>query len=1176
MKIQIEQLLSDTFEYDVPQLIVSEEEIRMAVPPGSNGQGILYVGTQEDVIIQGFAVSTHRRFVVGAGYFSGTAVQIPYGFDGSGLSPGDACQGELLLLTNLGEYRIPFSLRVEGSLAQSSVGRIRGMDDFVELARSNFREAFRLFNSPSFLDVVALREETARTLYRGMSEAPVTYQHLEEFLVGMGVKDPVRVQLGGEQAEYYRVSETVQEALLVKKSGWGYLQLEVEVVGDFIQVDKQAILDEDFIGSSFYLEYRIEADNLGKGRKYGLIRVKDAYGALDYAITASKSAKCPGNLSLYEKRQKLLLYKGYLEFRLHRLDYKSWASESLGILGQMEEAGCGYPMYQVYKAYVYYMDDQVEEARKILLEYQDRNFTRDDLELAGIYLYVCHLAGLLKDRGKVAQKLRALYRQKSNSFMLFWLLDQLDDELLLSTSKSLYLLEEQFNYGCRSPLLYLEAFSLVEKEISLLPHLDSFWIQVLLFAAENGMVGEEMADRVAYLSGYRKSFEPCLYRILACLYEKYPTQDILGAICRQIMNGCPRDRKFFPWLAKAVEENLRVTSLFEYYMDMLDADYRQLLPKSLRIYFLYNNTLGDDKKALVYANVIRHKKEDPQSYGSYRKIIEKFSKRKLREGAMDENYAALYYDCMDVMEEGDLQKIVFTHRVYCDRPDIRFVIVCHGQLEGEMAYPCVDGLAYPQIYSRDARILFQDERKRRFAATVDYNLRQLFGREMLELCSGQGAGQPGFLLNQCVSQGGLEKADVGLLLQIAQSEAFTQEYRGAARKALMNHYQSLGDGRVGDFLSSLDMEEYVKADKAQLAQLLIRNRDYEKAYQIYCTWGLEGVQLDDRVALCSQLIRERGFEEDGELEALAADCFHNGGYDESILQYLMAHYVGPVPDLYYLWKCAGSLQMDTYQLEEKLLAMSVFERDYFWDGGEVLEHYACQEGKEDVIKAYLALWSYGYFVRKKPMPDYVAQCLELAYGKGWDLGLVCRLALFSYLCEKRRLEESQLVQLKELLDECYRRNLTFAFFRKLPRNLLSAYHLEDKVFVEYVTAPRANVFIHYALDTGVGDGREYTQEPLPDLFQGIHGRTFTLFYGESIHYYFTIEMDGKVKRTSEKTLTKSLSHQGEGTKYQLLNEILAAKKLGKVEAVREKMAQYLEQERFVERMFPIEKGPVYE
>lgn len=1180
MKIRIEQLHSDKFEYEVPKLIFSQEEIRLTVPREVNTQGVLYVGTQDDTKIRGFAVSSHRRFVPGLERFSGTAIQIPYGIDADGLRPDDSFQGELQLLTNLGEYRIPFSIQVEANQPQSSVGRICGMEDFVKLARSNFREAFRLFTDPAFPEITGIQEGSERTLYEGMSQNPVTYQHLEEFLIGIGKKEPVLVSLGESAAEHYQVTETVQESFLIKRSGWGHLRLEIEVIGDFIQVDKQVVTDEDFIGSSFHLEYRMEAESLGKGKKFGKIRVKDAYQSIDYHVTASQNPQIQVDMDIYEKKQKLKLYRSYLKFRLHQQDYKIWANDSIETLEQMEEAGCDYAIYQVYKAYVYYMNDEPKLAQEILLRYQDKNFTADDLELAGVYLYACHLVDLLKDRSKVVQKLRLLYRQRPNSFLLFWVLSQLDDELLLSTAKTLYMMEEQYDYGSRSPLLYLETFSMVEKDISMLPHLNGFWIQVLLFAAKNKRIGEELAVRIAYLSGYRKGFEPCLFQLLVHLYEVYPKQDILEAICKLIMKGRPRKKRFFPWFARAVEENLRITSLFEYYMDTVDADYPRLLPKNLRIYFLYNNTLSDNKKALLYANIIRHREEDPQSYAGYRKIMEDFSKRKLRSGAMDETYAVLYHDCMDVLEEEDLQKIVFTHRLYCDRPDIRYVIIRHEPLQEEESYPCVNGLAYPKIYSEDAVILFQDEKKRRYEATIDYNLQKLFDKEMLEAC-GQGnpehVSHPGFLLNQCSGQGGLQKNNIEAFRRITQSEAFTLEYRNQIRKALLDYYQSLEEVFLTEgFLASLDVEEYVNVDKVHLSEMLIAHRFYEKAWQIYCAYGLEGVCLESLIKLCSRWILHQEFEEDEDLLALAFSVFQSGKYDGVILEYLMMYYVGPVSELYQLWVCARDFQLDTYLLEEEILAVSIFVRDSFWEGSQVLEHYVRGKGNEQLVRDYLTFLSYEYFIHKKPMPDYAAGCLAAAYEREWPLPLVCRLALLAWLCKKKKWNGNQFEQVKSLLAECYHRNLTFAFFRKLPKNLLGAYQWDDKVFVEYATSPRAEVTIHYALDNGVGDDLEYHQEPLPDLFQGIHGRTFTLFYGESIHYYFTIELDGTVKKTSERTFTKSMAPQDQETKYQMLNEMLAAKKLGRAEAVKEKIKQYLEQEKFVESMFPIEEGTVYE
>ena len=52
---------------------------------------------------------------------------------------------------------------------------------------------------------------------------------------------------------------------------------------------------------------------------------------------------------------------------------------------------------------------------------------------------------------------------------------------------------------------------------------------------------------------------------------------------------------------------------------------------------------------------------------------------------------------------------MFTHRLYFEDKKVRYVIVRHSQMEQEEIYTCVQGVAYPRIYTSDAAILFQDE-----------------------------------------------------------------------------------------------------------------------------------------------------------------------------------------------------------------------------------------------------------------------------------------------------------------------------------------------------------------------------------------------------------------------------------------------------------------------------------
>lgn len=64
-------------------------------------------------------------------------------------------------------------------------------------------------------------DEKQKALYAGLSAAPVTYQNLEEFLIGLGEKEPVSVSLKTTANEFYGLREPIQESFDIHKTGVG-------------------------------------------------------------------------------------------------------------------------------------------------------------------------------------------------------------------------------------------------------------------------------------------------------------------------------------------------------------------------------------------------------------------------------------------------------------------------------------------------------------------------------------------------------------------------------------------------------------------------------------------------------------------------------------------------------------------------------------------------------------------------------------------------------------------------------------------------------------------------------------------------------------------------------------------------------------------------------------------
>ena len=1179
MKKTIEELLSGNFRHEHPQLLFSQDKIEVTLKAGDVYKGELYFGTEDNQKIRGYITSSNRRVVPGTEKFSGTTVRLQYGIDGAGMHPGERHEGWLCFTTDIGEYKLPFLIQTEKAELKSAAGDVPDMDTFVNIAKDDFKEAYRVFTDRRFELLLRNAGQKEKALYKGLSKQPVTFQHVEEFLIGTGKKDPVKIELKADQNSFYDISESVRETFAVQRSGWGHLRLEVEAKGDFLEVSRHVVTDEDFIGSYYQVEYVIRKEKLKKGRQFGEITVKSPYQQLTYQITASMESKVQLKTEIHVKRHKLELLRDLAEYSCKRMDSKTWIGSSRFVLNQLREEGCDYPEYQMYEAYILHMEEKDEQAREILKKFKHQNFVRENLELAGAYLYLCVLTGLHKDREQAIRRLYNFFLQKEDSFLLFKLWLEMNPEDKGSPSRLVFMMEELFEKGCRSPFLYLEAWNSICRDMSLLHRMNRFWAQVFLFAGKENMLTEELVMRLAYLSGYEKSFNESLYRAMVLGCEAFPSDDTVEAICKYIMKGNPRKAEYFRWFSAAVDQGIRITRLYEYYVETLDTSYRRVLPKPLLMYFTYNNNnLGDSKRAYLYACIIARKEQDPQTYESYRDSMRDFAMRKLREGRMNENYAAVYQEFMrepaNTEEAQVIASRMFTYRLYTDDPKVRSVIIRHRQMKQEEIYPCVHGIAYPRIYTEDAAVIFQDEKQRRYASTVDYNMTPLFDdREMVPTVLEKGADEAGVLLYYCQTQD-ICRTNLGIFQKLVLSSAFTGEYRDAVRKRILEYYRDHVQGEDLDAcLEMMDYREYAMVDKKILLEILIQRGLFPQAMSVVEAFGFEGVEECELLKLASRMIIRCDCTEDEELIALSSHVYRNGIYDEVILQYLMKFRFGPVEELLDIWKSACGFEMDTYSLEERILSLLMFTADYREEGEKILKSYISHSGKEQVIGAYLTQMAYGMFVKGMPETPCLREYLKICKRKEWPTDRICDLELLKILSEEKASDEEELALEEEILASCVKDDMVFEFFHDLDQRILRPYQLDDKTFVEYHASPETSVTLYYLLDTGLGTMPEYKSEPLRNVYEGIFTKTFTLFYGETLHYYFQTEDENGVHRTEEKMLTMNLTDDRASSKYQLINQILCARKLEKDPEVKEKLSQYLRQEQYVNEMFVIEKEP---
>ena len=1176
MKKRIEELVRGCFDCEAPKLIASVSEFRLKIPEGKKYKGSVSLGAEDGSKIKGIVTADSHRILLAGDHFSGNTCDIVFGIDTEGLQAGDVTEGVIFVSSSLGELPIPVRAEVTEAQAESTLGAVQTLDDFTRLCMKSLREGFRLFTGEQFERILNGKNRAYLALYKGMSHNPVTYQHMEEFLVSAGKKEPVQLTLDKQKKAVYRLNASQKDTLYIYKNTWGYVRMEIEVTGDFLHVEKKVVTSDDFIGRIYGLEYIVDRDRLGSGRKFGRIRIRNVYQVLDFEIEASteemKALSGPAR-----KRKIAWLLRDYLNLQLRKLDYRTWYDRACQLVRELREEDKSDLTALFCEVFLAYTNDENARAMELLWPIKEGEIQlRENCQKAA-YLWLAKAVNLLpEERRNIAPLLRRYCQQEPDSYFLLHLLQQEDVSFENMPSKQLYELERCYEVGCTSPFLYLKTWQLLEEQESLLRRLSPFMIQVLNFALKQDVLSEALLLRAAFLSGHQKEFTRPVYRLLAGGYEKYPQREVLEAICKLLMKGNPVRKEYFRWYELAVQQEIRITRLYEYYMETLEGSSEQEVPQPVRMYFSYNNTLGERKKAFLYASIVRHKTQDGTSYMNYEKTMARFAEEALKKGRINEDYAVLYQEflsCPQTLEEAErLCRVLFMRKLDCRDRNIRNVIVCHNALKQEQRYPCVDGTAYVAVYSEDACILFEDEKRRRFATTVDYTLEPLIEeKESARRCVELGLADTGLELYCCRErawQMDVNGKTLECYRQAAENPDFTESYRRQVRKKLLDYYvQHRDEKKLSEYLLQMDFQQYARVDKVSVAVILIERGMYDDAFQVISEFGYEGIPVPQLLKLASRMILKRDFEEDEELTCLTSYVYQAGKYDEIMLTYLRDHYMGSLSELCALWEKIRDFQLDTYPLDERILLLSMFVRGFPEKEDEILESYVMQQGKERVIVAFLTYLSIYYFLEGRETQEKIFAYLEKLYDREWTMDEVCRLALLKHYSEKTGLTDGQERQVRSLLAEFDRLGLRFEFYSRLPSQLIQAYQIEDKVFIEERFRPESRVIIHYRLQNGEGGASEWISEPMKNMYHGIFVKEFLLFYGETLTYYLSVLENGEVRKTETYQLSLVDLDTSGITRYKLLNKILAARKLGNEELMNQAVRQYLWQDAFVSELF---------
>lgn len=852
----IQDLAYARFQYEQPQAKITPEELELSALVGEVTRGSFLLEAVNGVPMRGMVCSSHPRMRCVASSFEGTKVSVGFEFDGAGLLEGDIVRGELTVIYNGGEMSLPFVVAATKFYPASSLGIIRNLEDFANLARASWEEAYRIFTAGFFRNIIGENRERESLLYQAVGAFRATMQGMEEFLAGSDRKQRITFEAEESPRILPQLVEDIKTTVTLRKEGWGYLEVQVASDSPWLVPLKEKITSGDFVGNQAEAEVLLLRDKLHGGKNTGRLVLEslNQRQVLTFEISCTK----PEGHEEYLEQKRLLskLTRLYLDFRLGRIVTGVWSKESCDCLERLKELKPDNLWYLLYHAQALLVNKQRQEAGWLL-----DNFRREPVgkksPLYAYYLYLCTLEE--QDASFVArtfQKIRDIYHENQEDIRLFYIMLFLDPELLQSDSRKLDAIAKRMADGRYSPILCLEAWNLMRGDVYLLKNAGDFERRVLHWAVREQALTVSLTGRIPECMAQVRRFHPMWYRILKECYRINTCREMLTALLSFCIKWGLLGEEQFPWYDAGVKEELRIAGLYEAWLDSAAREQVLKFPRSVMIYFQYQNSRNFRKQALLYASIVRKKELHRRLYESYRKNMEHFAFEQLLKGRVDENLAVLYEEFVkEQTTNGELYKafLDISHVCRLDMEDSHAVCVVVAHPDGEVQrIPLVSRRAYVSLRGERYCILAEDDKGIRYLPRDGFKLRRLFQQTAPGEASGQRTGaEEGHAAGQSLSR------------QILEADGRIMESDGEADSGLTDtcawiFRQGTYSERILWYLC-----RHFQGSLKEMGALWKAAREFE----------LDTLELEER--FLTQLMYTQGWQEG--MEEIFLSCFGAGG-----------------------------------------------------------------------------------------------------------------------------------------------------------------------------------------------------------------------------------------------------------------------------------------------------------
>ncbi len=1038
---------------------------------------------------------------------------------------------------------------LQEKVQENKYENIKNLFHFANMAKENWEEAVTFFGSEEFPKILVNSDRQAAPLYRLLVKEGSIEQAMDEFLVAVHKKERVSLWLEKSEAHLYPVHIDEDHIISIVKESWGFVEAKVYVLEkeqSFVRLQKKKITEDDFVGDTCQIAYTINKSKLHQGINQTRICIETPFQKLCFDLTVEREEKSP----LQEINQKLLKYRIeflqlYVAYSKKELSAAGWVGQSLILIDKILGLDSENQEWQLVKSQFLFLAGKEAEGKGLLGIFDDGKILKENnVVLYGYYLYLqaCYKKDAKNGR-KTAEELWKLYQQNEEPFPILWMLFQLDEELKENLPLKWKLLKEQYGKGCISPILYIEALKLLHKDETLLEKVGGFETHLLLFACKRKYFQKKWLPRILSLSMKSNQYHPLLYTLYKKCYEMEPGKDWLMILISLLIRSGEKKSEYLEWYELGVSENIKISGIFEKFIEHLEYREDKKLPRSVIEYFAHDaGNIRNHHKAHLYRLILEYHMEAVKrrigSFAHYEKLIHYFVQDRILHGKVSKDLGLLYNQYVDeeMLENPKLKEkfgqLIFVHQVKCKWKSAAKVWVHHKYLEEIEEYPVENGQALVPVYSSEDTLVIVDAKGRKYAQAEDIIKTPLIKyEEYLPLY--QGGEQPLGIMVYREAEGqryrNITQDNQNELEFLIRDTRFEKAFRMEVEMGLLQYYQEeFMSGKLRKALEEVQVEDYQTLERGRILDMLLGEGMYGKAYTIIRQLGFEYVDTRLMVGLIQDKITEQDFAWREDLVRLCYEVMKKGKYTETMLIYLEQHYEGSLQALKEIWDLTKEFNLDNSSLSRRILyTISVID--------EISEGYE--------------------------------EFLDCQIRENRELPWVCKLAFLKLCVQKDVLEEEKAKYAYEFLLEALKKGQIYSYFPALERLLKKDLGLCNQVIIEHKTTPGSQVWLHYLLETKEEGEGKYRSEKMEAVMEGIYTRSFTLYDGEKLHYYIREGNGENLYLKEEHTICGVADREESDRRFSLLNQIVADSNQENWDGMFAKMDQYIFNDYLVEKLY---------